>query len=150
LIKKLKEEFHERIDIFCAGSDFDPKVFGLERLITFVGMRPYLENGQMYKEIDIGVSLMASSHPSYPPIEMMACGVAVVTNFNYQTKWMFEGDHCLTPNGDPLSIYQCIRKLIIEDEYREEVGNRAALEIKKRFSDWESASRDFTRLLGIN
>jgi hypothetical protein len=26
----------------------------------------------MYRTIDIGVSLMSSSHPSYPPLEMMA------------------------------------------------------------------------------
>jgi glycosyltransferase involved in cell wall biosynthesis len=149
IIKSLKEEFSDEIEIVCAGSEFNPKDFGLERLVTYVGMKPYSENGEMYRDIDIGVSLMASGHPSYPPLEMMASGVAVVTNFNPYTEWIFQGEHCLFPNGNPRSILEAIRQLIRDNDFRQNISSRAAEEMQKRFKSWAIVAEDFSKLLGL-
>jgi glycosyltransferase involved in cell wall biosynthesis len=149
IIKQLKKEFRDKIEIICAGSDFNPTDFGLENLVTSAGMKPYSENGEMYRDIDIGVSLMASGHPSYPPLEMMASGVAVVTNFNVYTEWIFQGGHCLFPNGDPVSILEAIRQLIQDEDLRQSISLRAAEEMTKRFKTWTIVAEDFSKLLGV-
>jgi hypothetical protein len=46
-------------------------------------MHPHL-NWQQYaavlRTIDVGLSLMYTPHPSYPPLDLAACGAVVVTN----------------------------------------------------------------------
>lgn len=150
IIKKLQEEFREKIEIVCAGSDFFPKDYGLDVAVTSIGMMPYYKNGEMYRDIDIGVSLMASSHPSYPPLEMMASGVAVVTNFNSNTKWIFQGEHCLFPASDPISILGAIRQLVQDEDLRRGIGFLAANEMLKRFKCWAVAADDFSTIIGID
>ncbi len=49
-------------------------------ILRSLGKLPLEEYKRLLSEIDIGLSLMLSPHPSYPPLEMAAAGAWVVTN----------------------------------------------------------------------
>jgi glycosyltransferase involved in cell wall biosynthesis len=149
LIRKLKKKFGASIEIVCAGADFNLDDFGLRDLVTNVGMVPYAQNGQMYRGIDIGVSLMASSHPSYPPLEMMACGVAVVTNYNPATEWIFNSEVCEYVPGTLDSLYQAAERLVTDSDYRNEMGLRASKYIQTSMPTWSDACKNFVSAIGL-
>ena len=51
-----------------------------ERLIVTPGVLSWDDYLALLATAHLGVSLMASPHPSYPPLEMAASGLVVVTN----------------------------------------------------------------------
>ena len=65
-------------------------VFGgrkIERIVLPCGVSPeirenlpWAEYAAMIRQIDLGLSLMDSPHPSYPPLDLAASGAVVVTN----------------------------------------------------------------------
>ena len=70
------------------------------------------------RSADILLSLMLSPHPSYPPLEMAACGGLVVTNsFGEKTQEAFQGisSNILAPEPRitdiALAICEAIRRL---------------------------------------
>jgi hypothetical protein len=66
-------EAHGKIDL---GQDFE---------LLPLGKLSLSEYGQLLNTAYAGVSLMVSPHPSYPPLEMSAFGIKVITN-NYANK----------------------------------------------------------------
>jgi hypothetical protein len=71
---------------FCGmGDNFEPIALSPRhelRPLPWVDMAGY---ARQMREADLLLSLMLSPHPSYPPLEMAACGGLVVTN-TYATK----------------------------------------------------------------
>lgn len=41
---------------------------------------PWPEYAALVRRVDVGLSLMSSPHPSYPPLDLAACGAVAVTN----------------------------------------------------------------------
>jgi len=67
-------------EFFFIGKDLQPVTLprGVHpELIENLGWREYQE---LLRRMDLGLSLMASPHPSYPPLDMAAAGAVVVTN----------------------------------------------------------------------
>lgn len=71
----------EKWDIYFVGKDLP------ENISFSNGYRPktvidlnYTEYAEFMRSIDLGFSLMYTPHPSYPPLDLAACGAAVVTN----------------------------------------------------------------------
>lgn len=67
-------------EVVSAGLAHDPVDLGEGRKLVSVGKLSLPEYAQMLLESSAGVSLMASPHPSYPPLEMAHFGVRTVTN----------------------------------------------------------------------
>lgn len=67
-------------EIISAGVEHDPVDFGGGRKLTSVGKLSLDDYAEMLLSCSAGVSLMASPHPSYPPLEMAHFGVRTVTN----------------------------------------------------------------------
>jgi Methyltransferase domain len=44
------------------------------------GKLPWAKYGELLSEMDLGLSLMDTPHPSYPPLDLAAAGAVVVTN----------------------------------------------------------------------
>jgi glycosyltransferase involved in cell wall biosynthesis len=147
IIKRLKPRFGSAIEINCAGAYFNPKDFGIDGYINYIGMLPYEETGNLYKSIDIGVSLMASSHPSYPPIEMMACGVTVVTNTNPATAKFFNPDNSAIVSPVVDEVVQKITFLIENPIERKALGEKAARFATVNIPDWDKVSQEFVEIL---
>jgi len=67
-------------EVISAGVPHDPIDLGGGRKLTSVGKLSLDDYAQMLLSCPAGVSLMASPHPSYPPLEMAHFGVRTVTN----------------------------------------------------------------------
>lgn len=68
-------------EIYLVGKDLP------DNLIFTNGYKPktisnmnYKEYGDFIRSVDLGFSLMYTPHPSYPPLDLAACGAVVVTN----------------------------------------------------------------------
>ncbi|MBQ7066130.1 MAG: hypothetical protein IJN92_04855 [Lachnospiraceae bacterium] len=73
-------EFSNEWEFVSAGADFkDVKLKKGKRLVS-VGKLTLDEYAELLSECSVGVSLMCSPHPSYPPLEMAAFGMKTVTN----------------------------------------------------------------------
>jgi hypothetical protein len=67
-------------DIFLVGSNINSFAFDdgtIPQILTGLSWAEYLE---FLTGIDIGMSLMATPHPSYPPLDLASAGAVVVTN----------------------------------------------------------------------
>lgn len=67
-------------EVISAGVPHDPVDLGDGRKLTSVGKLSLDDYAQMLLRCSAGVSLMASPHPSYPPLEMAHFGLQTVTN----------------------------------------------------------------------
>lgn len=67
-------------EVISAGVSHDPVSLGDGRSLVSVGKLGLEDYAQMLLGCSAGVSLMASPHPSYPPLEMAHFGLRTVTN----------------------------------------------------------------------
>lgn len=66
--------------IVFAGEDFDEARIAHLANATNVGKLPIESYAEVLNRAAIGVSLMVSPHPSYPPLEMASAGCITITN----------------------------------------------------------------------
>ncbi|MFM0017765.1 rhamnosyltransferase WsaF family glycosyltransferase [Paraburkholderia azotifigens] len=67
-------------EICLVGKDIPPVVFGGGYVPTKLENLSWSEYAELAGTIDIGLSLMSTPHPSYPPLDLAASGAVVVTN----------------------------------------------------------------------
>lgn len=72
-------EYRPNVEIFTAGQGHDDIHFE-QWTIRSMGKMDADHYWKTLNQYDIGLSLMLSPHPSYPPIEMAMSGLVVVTN----------------------------------------------------------------------
>lgn len=70
----------EEWTILSAGEQHGRVELGKGKYLQSVGKLTLQEYAQVLEESYAGISLMASPHPSYPPLEMSVFGVKVITN----------------------------------------------------------------------
>ncbi len=87
-LRTLKARHGDALDIVTAGAAWSPAEHGLLGVVRHLGLLPYAETGALYRACDAGLVAMATRHPSYLPLELMACGAAVVSNRNPHTGWL--------------------------------------------------------------
>lgn len=75
----------EEWEILSAGESFDDIDLGNGKILKSLGKLTIEEYAKILSESYVGISLMVSPHPSYPPLEMATYGVKVITN-NYGVK----------------------------------------------------------------
>jgi O-antigen biosynthesis protein len=67
-------------NLFFVGKDLpNIKIFN-SYIPTIVQNLSLEEYGKLAQKMDLGLCLMYSPHPSYPPLDLAACGAVVVTN----------------------------------------------------------------------
>jgi hypothetical protein len=72
-------------EFISAGEPHDPIKLQKGVYLTSIGKIPFEEYAELLKTIDVGLSLMLSPHPSYPPLEIASVGSLCVTN-SYENK----------------------------------------------------------------
>ena len=81
-LRRWTEKYPEFSDweVVSAGLPHSPLRIGRGRTMTSRGMLSLEDYASLLRTTAVGLSLMASPHPSYPPLEMAHFGVRTVTN----------------------------------------------------------------------
>lgn len=66
--------------VFFAGQDFNRKTISKIENSKLCGKLSLEDYADLISEASLGISLMLSPHPSYPPLEMASAGMRVITN----------------------------------------------------------------------
>jgi glycosyltransferase involved in cell wall biosynthesis len=122
-LDRLKRFYGDRVEILCAGENWNPAQFGLTGRITNLGVLQSLDEvAALYRSCDIGLVFMHTKHPSYQPFEFMASGVATVSNSNPATAWLLrDGENCLLTPPLPTPTAERLGRLVDDSELRERI-----------------------------
>jgi O-antigen biosynthesis protein len=145
----LKRRLGDQVRILAAGSDWDVASYGLNGVVENLGLLDYRLTGPLYRTCDVGVSMMMTAHPSYLPLELMACGALVVSNRNPQTAWFLKDRvNCLLAENSATALADAIEEALFNRALRSEISERAAELIRKEYSQWDAqAERIYQYLL---
>ncbi|WAM23590.1 O-antigen biosynthesis protein RfbC [Myxococcus sp. NMCA1] len=136
-LAQLKRELGPAVEVLAAGAEWDPEAYGVRGLVTNLGMLPAERTGALYRECDVGLCFMFTRHPSYLPLEMMACGVTVVTNDNPTNRWLLtHGDNCLLAEPTPSGVLARLRDAVSNGALRARLGANAAERVSR--TSWEA------------
>jgi glycosyltransferase involved in cell wall biosynthesis len=137
-LAQVKEAVGDQVRIVTAGSWARPDDLGTG--IEHLGLLDYRDTGELYRQADVGVALTVSAHPSYLPLELMACGVPVVAFDNPAGDWILEHDvNSLRCRRTVDGLAQAIEALVLDPARRERLGWAAEATIADRFSNWDDA-----------
>ncbi|GEN09267.1 Glycosyltransferase, GT2 family [Myxococcus fulvus] len=135
-LARLKRELGPAVDIITAGAEWHPESYGVRGLVTNLGVLPAERTAALYRECDVGLCFMFTRHPSYLPLEMMACGVTVVTNDNPANHWLLEdGENCLLSAPTVSCVLARLRAAVTDASLRARIGARAAERVRR--TSWE-------------
>jgi O-antigen biosynthesis protein len=125
-LQKLKLKMGDHVRIVTAGAMWSPQEYGVEGIIENLGLLKYEETADLYRQCDAGLVMMFTRHPSYLPLEFMACGCAVVTNYNPATIWLLhDNENCFLTPASASCISDTLHQCLIDVELREKVVQNA-------------------------
>jgi O-antigen biosynthesis protein len=134
----VKTRMRDDVTIVTAGADWRPEAYGLEGVIRNLGLLGYRETGALYRACDAGLVAMETRHPSYLPLEMMACGCAVVTNRNPSTGWLLrDRENCLVSEAGPSAMAEALEEVLRHQPLRAQLAEGGA-ETASRYSAWDA------------
>ncbi len=137
-LEELKRRLGDRVRIVAAGSWATGA--GAEADVKRLGLLDYQATGELYRHCDIGMALTVSRHPSYLPLELMACGVPVVAFDNPWGHWLLrDGENCLLAKRTADSLTDRLEKLVIDPSLRKRLADQGLADIAAHHSDWDKA-----------
>ena len=113
-IRRLKEEWGERLQVYVAGSPGQLIPRSSETpIFQNLGFLPYAKTADLYRTCDAGLIFMMTKHCSYIPLELMGCGTAVVSNRNEGNSWLLRhGENCLLSEPSVSCVAESVSRLI--------------------------------------
>jgi len=143
---KLKRELGDQVRIVTAGSWARPSDVGIG--IEHLGLLDVFETADLYRKTDIGIALTVSAHPSYLPLEFMACGTPVVAFDNPAGHWLLHDDvNSRLCRRHPESLFESLRDLCGSPGDRVRLGRGALDTIDRDFSDWHATGERFAEII---
>ena len=98
--------------IVSAGESFEDIYLGNDVFIKSVGKLTIDQYAKVLMESYAGISLMVSPHPSYPPLEMAAFGVNVITNcYSNKNLENFSEDIRSLQEATPMTIADTLKEI---------------------------------------
>ena len=94
----------------------------------------------IYSQCDVAL-VLSLTNLSLLPLELMACGCAVVSNRGANVQWLLNDDVALLADATPEALAQAVGDLLQDDERRRALTGRA--EAFARAQTWEAVARDF-------
>jgi glycosyltransferase involved in cell wall biosynthesis len=116
--------------------------------IEHLGMLDVTETAALYRTCDIGVALTVSAHPSYLPLELMACGTPVVAFDNPAGYWVLEdGRNARLCRRTVTGLLGALDSLVVDPGARARLAGEGIRTIDAHFSDWEATGSRFADIL---
>lgn len=137
-LEELKAKLGNSVRIVTAGSWAVPDhgAGGMRHL----GLLDYRATGELYRTADVGLALTLSKHPSYLPLELMACGVPVVAFNNPWGHWILRnGENCLLAERTVDDLVDKLDRLCTDVPFRERLQARGLRDIEARHGSWDHA-----------
>ncbi len=134
----VKQRFGSGVHIVTAGSWARPEDLG--RGIDHLGLLDYRDTGALYRTCDVGIALTLSEHPSYLPLELLACGVPVVAFDNPAGDWIIEHErNALRCPRTVDGLAEAVGRLVADPELRIQLSQAGLSDIAKAHGDWSQA-----------
>jgi glycosyltransferase involved in cell wall biosynthesis len=149
VLRKLKEKLEDKVEIYCAGSEWNPENYNLEGVVTNLGRIDFEKTGDLYRLCDVGLVMMFTKHPSYLPFELMACKCAVVTNYNPDTTWFLKNEeNCILTDASATRIAEAIEKLLLNEKLRNRLTETAWNDISQNHAWWDDELNKLYNFMG--
>jgi GT2 family glycosyltransferase len=137
-LEELKRRMGDGVRIVTAGAWAAGQ--GADEDIKPLGLLPYRATGELYRNSDVGLALTVSKHPSYLPLELMACGVPVVAFDNPWGHWILENEeNALLSKRTADDLADQLERLCRDQVLRERLSTRGLQDIAARHGDWDKA-----------
>jgi glycosyltransferase involved in cell wall biosynthesis len=127
-----------RPDIEVVMVGFHPRKMRFPFLSTLPGILLPTELAAWYRKCDLAL-VLSHTNVSMLPLELMACGCAVVSNAGRNVEWLLTDEVCQLANPNPQSLAEAILELL-EDERLRLTKIAAAIAFAER-TDWASEIR---------
>jgi len=138
-LRIVKSRLGDRVRIVCAGSEWDPRDYGVEGVVENLGLLSYEQTAELYRTSHAGAVLMLTRHPSYIPMELMASGCLVITNRNYWTKWLLrDEENCLLTDTAASCLAETIERGLTDDALRQRITGAALDMVRRRYTGWDA------------
>ena len=137
-LQTVKRRLGERVRIVTAGSWARPDDLG--RGIQHLGLLDYRETGELYRACDLGLVLTVSEHPSYLPLELLACGAPVVAFDNSAGDWILHHErNSLRCPRTVDGLIEAIERMATDAQLRERLARQGIADIAANHGDWDAA-----------
>ncbi len=137
-LDELKQRLGSGVRIVTAGSWARPDDLG--KGIEHLGLLDYRDTGELYRSCDAGIALTLSAHPSYLPLELMACGTPVVAFDNPAGDWILHHEqNALRCPRTADGLADALTRIATDGALRKRLGEQALVNIAERHGDWEVA-----------
>jgi O-antigen biosynthesis protein len=147
-LRDIKQRLGDEVSLVTAGAEWDLKEHALEGVVENLGLLNYQTTGALYRTCDLGLVMMMTRHPSYLPMELMACGSVVISNRNPDTAWFLkDGENCLLADPSPTSLTERIMQGIEDAGMRRRIAARAKELIAESYSNWREPIEKIHRFM---
>jgi glycosyltransferase involved in cell wall biosynthesis len=122
------------VEIFIAGHHEDYSTTGLRA--HFLEYQDYRNTGNLYRSCDFVLGFMFTPHPSYIPLQAMACGTIPICIDNPYIRWIIrDKDNALAVRPSPQAICEAYSYLRSNPEERRRMRGRTISAAP--FASWE-------------
>ena len=101
--------------------------------IINAGVLPVSRLGALYRSCDVAL-VLSYTNLSLLPLELMACGCAVVSNYGPNTEWLLDEHNSLLASLEPASLAEALIAILQNDELRLRLAERALQFVQS--TDW--------------
>jgi O-antigen biosynthesis protein len=148
-LRHIKQRMGDGVSLVTAGAAWDLKEHALDGVVENLGLLNYQTTGALYRTCDLGLVMMMTRHPSYLPMELMACGSLVITNRNPDTAWFLkDGENCLLADPSPTSLTERIMQGLDDADMRRRIATQAREGITESYSDWRVSIEKIHHYMG--
>ena len=110
-------------EIVSAGMQHSSFVLSTGQRVRSLGKLTLKDYASVMQECAVGVSLMASPHPSYPPLEMAHFGLLTITNrYAHKNLELSHSNIRSLNNSQPQTLATTLRRVCGEFERNPEIG----------------------------
>ncbi len=107
-LRLVKKKLGKNVNIVSVGAEFPVGRYSMKGVMENRGLLKSMEDvAELYRESDLGLSIMTTPHPSYQPLEYMASGCPAVTNINELNNWLYK-------NGDNIVLSEPVYNIMAE------------------------------------